>query len=179
MKDRTLQVAVVVTTLATTLAAMGCGINEDVYNAAVKDRDAQKQKLAATQGDLDHERAQHRKDVEARDARLLVLTNKLESLGQNVSRLETERGNLGGELEEAQKRMEELKKAQAQAEARAAQFRKLVTQFKALTDAGKLQVEIRENRMIVRLGDKILFDPGKTDLKPEGKDALRQVTEVL
>jgi chemotaxis protein MotB len=75
--------------------------------------------------------------------------------------------------------MEELRKAQAQAEARAAQFRKLVTQFKTLTDAGKLQVEIRENRMIVRLGDKILFDPGKTDLKPEGKDALKQVTEVL
>ena len=43
----------------------------------------------------------------------------------------------------------------------------------------RLQVEIRENRMIVRLGDKILFDPGKTDLKPEGKDALKQVTEVL
>jgi chemotaxis protein MotB len=108
-----------------------------------------------------------------------VLSNKLTSLGQDVSRLETERGSLGGELADAQKRMEELKKAQAQAEARAAQFRKLVTQFKALTDAGKLQVEIRENRMIVRLGDKILFDPGKTDLKPEGKDALTQVTAVL
>ena len=33
--------------------------------------------------------------------------------------------------------------------------------------------------MIVRLGDKILFDPGKTDLKPEGKEALTQVTAVL
>ncbi|HXJ21636.1 MAG TPA: OmpA family protein, partial [Polyangia bacterium] len=155
------------------------GVNEDLYNATVKDRDTQKQKLAATQQDLDHERAQHRKDVDARDARLAVLTNKLTSLGQDVSRLETERGNLGGELEEAQKRMDELRKAQVQAEERAAQFRKLVTQFKSLTDAGKLQVEIRENRMIVRLGDKILFDPGKTDLKPEGKDALTQVTAVL
>jgi len=171
--------AIAIATLATALAAVGCGVNEDLYNSTVKDRDAQKQKLAATQSDLDKERAQHHKDVDARDARLLVLTNKLESLGQNVSRLETERGNLGGELEQAQKRMEELKKAQAQAEARAAQFRKLVTQFKALTDAGKLQVEIRENRMIVRLGDKILFDPGKTDLKPEGRDALTQVTAVL
>jgi len=179
MKNRQLPIVVVIATLTTTLAAIGCGINEDVYNAAVKDRDAQKQKLAATQSDLDLERAQHKKDVAARDARVAVLSNKLESLGQNVSRLETERGNLGGELEQAQKRMEELRKAQAQAEARAAQFRKLVTQFKALTDAGKLQVEIRENRMIVRLGDKILFDPGKTDLKPEGKDALTQVTAVL
>ncbi|MES1165413.1 MAG: OmpA family protein [Verrucomicrobiota bacterium] len=167
--------------LAVTLAtgAAACGVNEDLYNATVKDRDQQKQKLAETQKALDQEKAQHAKDVDARDARLSVLSNKLTSLGQDVSRLETERGNLGGELEQAQKRMEELRKAQAQAEERAAQFRKLVTQFKALTDAGKLQVEIRENRMIVRLGDKILFDPGKTDLKPEGKDALTQVTAVL
>jgi len=164
--------------LVTALAG-GCGVDENVHNAALKDRDAQKQKLAETSAALEAEKAQHKKDVDARDARVAVLTNKLESLGQDVSRLETERGTLGGELQQAQKRMEELRKAQAQAEARAAQFRKLVTQFKTLTDAGKLQVEIRENRMIVRLGDKILFDPGKTDLKPEGKDALKQVTEVL
>ena len=162
-------------TLATALAAAGCGIDEEVHNAALKDRDAQKQKLAETSAALEKERAAHKKDQD----RNAVLTKKLESLGQDVSRLETERGNLGGELQQAQKRMEELRKAQVQAEARAAQFRKLVTQFKTLTDAGKLQVEIRENRMIVRLGDKILFDPGKTDLKPEGKDALKQVTEVL
>ena len=169
--------ALMVATVAT--IGTGCGVDEQVHNAALKDRDAQKQKLAETQSALDKEKAAHRADVDARDARVVVLTKKLESLGQDVSRLETERGNLGGELEQAQKRMEELRKAQAQAEARAAQFRKLVTQFKTLTDAGKLQVEIRENRMIVRLGDKILFDPGKTDLKAEGKDALTQVTAVL
>lgn len=174
------------TTFLTTVAASalavgaaGCGVDETVYNAAVKDRDAQKQQLSATQSSLDQEKAAHAKDNDTRDARILVLENKLKSLGQNVSRLETEAQGLGGELDQAKKRMEELRKAQAQAEARAAQFRKLVTQFKSLTDAGKLQVEIRENRMIVRLGDKILFDPGKTELKPEGKDALLQVTTVL
>src|SRR3954466_512390 len=161
------------------LAAAGCGIDENVYNAALKDRDDQKQKLAATSSDLDREKAAHRKDTDARDARILVLENKLTSLGQDVSRLETERQGLGGELDQAKKRMEELRKAQAQAEARAAQFRKLVTQLKALTGGGELQVEIRENRMIVRLGDKILFDPGKTELKPEGKEALKQVTVIL
>ncbi len=108
-----------------------------------------------------------------------MLSKKLESLGQDVSRLENERGTMGGELEQARKRMEELRKAQMLAEQRAAQFRKLVAQFKTLTDAGKLQVELRDNRMIVRLGDQILFDPGKTELKKEGQDALRQVTTVL
>ena len=169
--------SLLVATVAT--VGTGCGIDEQVHNAALKDRDAQKQKLAESQSALEKEKAAHKADVDSRDARVMVLTKKLESLGQDVSRLETERGTLGGELESAKKRMDELRKAQAQAEARAAQFRKLVTQFKTLTDAGKLQVEIRENRMIVRLGDKILFDPGKTDLKPEGKDALTQVTGVL
>ncbi len=177
MKQR--PVVIALCTLSLALGAVGCGVNEDLYNSTVQDRDAQKKKLADTQTALDQEKARHKKDVAARDARVLVLSDKLTSLGQDVSRLETERGGLSGELEQAQKRMDEMKKAQAQAEARAAQFRKLVTQFKALTDAGKLQVEIRENRMIVRLGDKILFDPGKTDLKPEGKDALTQVTAVL
>ena len=175
---RSLSLTLGAAALATALGS-GCGVDENLYNAAVKDRDSQKQKLAETSTALDAERAQHRKDVDARDARVAVLTKKLESLGQDVSRLETERGTLGGELQQAQKRMEELRKAQVQAEARAAQFRKLVTQFKSLTDAGKLQVETRENRMIVRLGDKILFDPGKTDLKQEGKDALTEVTAGL
>jgi chemotaxis protein MotB len=157
----------------------GCGVDQQVYDAAVKDRDQQKQKLAEAQAASDAEKAQHKKDVATRDQKIDTLKKKLESLGQDVSRLETERGNLGGELETAKKRMEDLRKAQAQAEARASQFRKLVSQFKQLTDAGKLQVELRENRMIVRLGDQILFDPGKTELKKEGEDALRQVTDVL
>jgi chemotaxis protein MotB len=165
----------VATLLSLTMAGAGCGVDQNVYNAAVKDRDAKAAALAQTQADLDKEKVAHKKDAD----RASNLSKKLEALGQDVSRLETERTGLGGELDEAKKRMEELKKAQAQAEARAAQFRKLVTQFKALTDSGKLKVEIRENRMIIALGDKILFDPGKTDLKPEGKDALTQVTVVL
>jgi chemotaxis protein MotB len=180
MTRSTMRVLITMLSLgAMTAGGGGCGIDETVHNAALKDRDEQKRKLTDTEGKLAAESAAHRKEIDARDARVLALENKLKSLGQDVSRLETERTGLGGELDQANKRMEELRKAQAQAEARAAQFRKLVTQFKALTDAGKLQVEIRENRMIVRLGDKILFDPGKTELKPEGKDALKQVTVVL
>ena len=175
MNGKNLLVATSLSLVAIAMAGAGCGVDENVYNAAVKDRDAKAAALAQTQANLDKEKAAHKKDAD----RASNLSKKLEALGQDVSRLETERTGLGGELDEAKKRMEELKKAQAQAEARAAQFRKLVTQFKALTDSGKLKVEIRENRMIIALGDKILFDPGKTDLKPEGKDALTQVTVVL
>ncbi|HEY5449000.1 MAG TPA: hypothetical protein VIQ54_09625, partial [Polyangia bacterium] len=44
----------------------GCGIDEEVHNAALKDRDAQKQKLAETQAALDKEKAAHRSDVDSR-----------------------------------------------------------------------------------------------------------------
>ena len=165
------------TSLSLALATLGagCGVDENVYNAAVKDRDEKNAALLKTQADLAQEKAAHKKDAD----RGSLLATKLTALGQDVSRLETERTGLGGELEQANKRMEELKKAQAQAEARAAQFRKLVTQFKTLTDAGKLQVEIRDGLMLVKLPHNILFDPGKTDLKPAGKDAIAQVTQIL
>jgi chemotaxis protein MotB len=169
----------VVLALAAATGAGACGVDQEVYNGVLRDRDDQKQKLTVSEAALAQEKAARAKDNDARDARIAVLSKKLEALGQDVSRLESERGTMGGELEQARKRMEELRKAQALAEQRAAQFRKLVTQFKTLTDAGKLQVEIRDNRMIVRLGDQILFDPGKTELKKEGQDALRQVTAVL
>ena len=123
----------------------GAGVDQNVYNAAVKDRDEKAAALTKTQAELAAERAAHKKDAD----RATVLANKLTALGQDVSRLETERTGLGGELEQANRRMEEMKKAQEQAEARAAQFLSCVTQFKTLTDAGKLKVEIRENRMII------------------------------
>jgi septal ring factor EnvC (AmiA/AmiB activator) len=104
----------VATSLSLALGGAGCGVDENVYNAAVKDRDAKAAALAQTQADLDKEKLAHKKDAD----RATNLSKKLEALGQDVSRLETERTGLGGELDEAKKRMEELKKAQAQAEAR-------------------------------------------------------------
>ena len=106
------------------------------------------------------------------DAENLALKDRLTALGQDMS-------SMKGNLETAKKRMEEMRKAQEQAEKRAQQFRDMVAKFKSMIDAGKLQVEIRDGLMLVKLPDNILFDPGKTDLKPAGKDAIAQVTTIL
>ena len=44
---------------------------------------------------------------------------------------------------------------------------------------GKLQVEIRNGLMLVKLPDNILFDPGRTDLKPAGQEAIKQVAQMV
>jgi chemotaxis protein MotB len=77
---------------------------------------------------------------------------------------------------EAAKRLEELKQ---QSELRAKQFQELMAKLHSMVSSGKLQVEIRNGLMLVKLADNILFDAGRTELKGSGKDTLKELTKVL
>jgi chemotaxis protein MotB len=59
------------------------------------------------------------------------------------------------------------------------QFRTLVARFQKMINDGKLEVLVRGGRMLVKLRDDILFDPGKVDVKSGGQDALREVALIL
>ena len=72
-----------------------------------------------------------------------------------------------------------LREKQRLAEQRAQQYRDLTAKFKSMIDAGKLQVQLRDGLMLVKLSENVLFDPGKTDLKPAGKEALKEVSTIL
>jgi chemotaxis protein MotB len=139
----------------------GCGVDDQVHQAALRDLQNQKE--------LGAERDQH---LRARDQEIQALKVRLDAAESRSQAAEKAVAN-------ATRSMEDLARAQAQAEARAAQFRKLVAQFRKMTEAGKLKVEIRDNRMIVSLGDRILFDPGKTQIKKEGAETLQQVAAIL
>jgi chemotaxis protein MotB len=150
----------------------GCGIDKEVYEAKVAE-------LNKTQADLEQTRkdaAEARRKADERQAQLdkenESMKLRLKALGQDLS-------NMSTNMEEAKKRMAEMAKAQEAAEKRAQQFREMYAKFKSMIDAGKLQVEIRNGLMLVKLPDNILFDPGKTDLKPAGQEAIKQVTQIL
>jgi chemotaxis protein MotB len=82
-------------------------------------------------------------------------------------------------LEDAKSRLEELRRQKSAAEASAATFRTLVEKLRSMIDAGKLQVVIRDGRMLIALPDAVLFDSGKTEVKTDGQGALGQVANVL
>ena len=158
--------------VGTLLPMSACGIKEEVYNAKVAE-------LQKTQAELDAQKRagdECRKNAAATQARLdkenETLKFRLKELGQKAD-------STSADLDAARKRMEEMKKAQEQAEKRAQQFRDMVAKFKSMIDAGKLQVEIRNGLMLVKLPDNILFDPGKAELKKEGQEAIAQVTQIL
>jgi chemotaxis protein MotB len=143
------------------VAVTGCGIPEETHNAVVKDLEQCKTELASTKGTL--------KGVE--DERNQLKT-ELESIG-------AKRDELARRLGATKKEIQELRKARAAAEERTRTFRQLLARLKSMIDSGKLNVEIRKGRMIVKMSDKILFDPGKTKLKKEGAAALQELAEVL
>jgi chemotaxis protein MotB len=158
--------------LCAALAAGGCGIKEEVYNAKVDELTKTQAELDETKKNADAYKAQAEATQKKLDADLKACEMRLTALGGNLS-------SVKGQRDQAMKDIEDLKKQREQAEKRAAQFREMVAKFKSMIDAGKLQVEFRDGLMLVKLPDNILFDPGKTELKKEGEDALRQVTDVL
>jgi chemotaxis protein MotB len=62
---------------------------------------------------------------------------------------------------------------------RARLLEQFVQKFKALIDAGQLQIVTRGGRLVLQLPNDILFDSGQTAIKPAGEDALTRVALVL
>lgn len=107
------------------------------------------------------------------------LRKELTRLGKNADTLLAEKGSLANALADAKARLEELRKAQAAAEARVALFKQLALKFQKMIDAGQLKVTLRNGHMVLQMANDVLFDSGRTDIKPSGQDALRQVAAVL
>lgn len=100
---------------------------------------------------------------------IATLKQRLEKLGQNVDSLVKERGQLTQAMADTTARLEEARKQKAAAEARAATFHNLVAKLRSMIDAGQLKVVIRNGRMLIALPNDILFDSGRTDIKPNGR----------
>ncbi|HEX4460214.1 MAG TPA: OmpA family protein [Polyangia bacterium] len=158
--------------LVTVVLAGGCGIDKEVYDAKVAE-------LQKTQNELEQQRkdaAEAKRQCDERQAQLdnenLAMKTRLKALGQDISKM-------SGDMDAQKRQMAEMQKRQEAAEKRAQQFRDMMAKFRSMIDAGKLQVEVRNGLMLVKLPDNILFDPGKTEIKQAGKDAIAQVTQIL
>jgi len=125
------------------------------------------------------ERSGFQKSLDDTTALAGELKNRLEKLGQNVDKLTSEKGQLSRTLDDAKARLEELRKQKLAADARAATFHQLVEKLRSMIDAGQLKVIVRDGRMIIALESDVLFDSGKTSIKPAGQTALARVAQVL
>lgn len=107
------------------------------------------------------------------------LRAELARLGKDADRLLKEKGALASSLTEARARLEELRRAQSAAEGRAKLYQELALKLKKMLDAGDLTITLRDGRMVLLLPNDVLFDTGRTEIKPAGRAALEQVAAVM
>lgn len=138
----------------------------------VADRDLKLNELTASSANLGRE-------IEELQALNVTLTDRLRRAGQSVDALASDKSALAKDLADTKKQLDELRKSQALAESRARDFQAMIAKFQGLTDAGKLEVSVREGRLILDLPNDVLFDSGHDDLKSTGKETLLEVAAVL
>ncbi|MBM4395837.1 MAG: OmpA family protein [Deltaproteobacteria bacterium] len=134
---------------------MGCGVKNEVYQ---RDVNSLKDQIAEVEG-----------------FKAQCLTDKKRLLDE-LALLGKEKGALGADLKKALDKVEELR---IQAEKRKAKLRELKDKLQAMQAAGKLQVVTSKGRMIVKLPEGVLFDVGKSKLKPEGQAVVAQLSPIL
>jgi chemotaxis protein MotB len=160
---------------------VGCGYSENEWQAQLA-------KYNQLSQQSDKEKADHAADKKALDDQTQVvaqLKEQLEKMGVNVSSLSQQLEQTGSQNKTLAKNLEEVNQALKEYQERAAQLERIKQRFevlrdklKKLTDLG-LKVEIRRNRMVIRLPGDVLFASGDDKLRPEGKKVLDQVAEVI
>jgi|GEM_PF-183051 len=133
------------------------------------------QTLARTAG----ERDQFHRDLDGSTALVGELQERLRRLGQDVDKLAGQRGEMSKALAVARARLEELRRQSEAAETRAETYRQLVHKLHAMIAAGSLQVIVRDGRMLIVMPMDVLFDSGRTLIRPDAQDGLATVAQVL
>lgn len=133
------------------------------------------QELARTSG----ERDQFRRELDGSTALVGELQERLRRLGQDVDKLAGQRGEISKALAVARLRLDELRRQSEAAEARAETYRQLVHKLHAMIAAGSLQVVVREGRMLIVMPTDVLFDSGRTLIRPDAQDGLNTVAGAL
>ena len=137
--------------------ATGACVPQPRYDAAIKDATDARFALDAKQKELDAKIAQLSAELAACTGKPVPTDHSAELAAQ----------------------LAELSRQKAAAEARAALFNEFIAKFKKMIDAGKVSIHLRRGRIVLTLHNDVLFDEGKTDLKPAGKQALAEIGHAL
>jgi chemotaxis protein MotB len=163
------------------MSLMGCGYTETEwkaqlakYNRLNSSYETEKKSHAETQAALDAARA-----------KVVDLEQQLQRLGFELSNTSAQLQQTGTEKEQLAANVNQLKRALDEYRLRAEQLEKIKKRFetlrdklKLLTDQG-LKVEVRNNRMVIRLPGDVLFPSGSDKLKDQGVAVLGTVADVI
>ena len=179
--------------LALASLAAGCGKYKDQIanqKTEIDKLNASLANLGQENASLDEQIAGLSTDKQGLEAKIQELEARITSLGAYIADLEANVQKLGGDkvsmsqkyqatLDEQQRLIEEMKKKQAAAQARLDTMKGLLGKFKSLIAGGKLNVRIRNGKLMLELPSAVLFDLGKYEVSESGLATLAEVAKVL
>jgi chemotaxis protein MotB len=161
------------------LVLLSACVTQKTYDALKTERDAtvtDKDKAIAELGDRNRSLEA---ELAAEQAKSKDLFGRIDRLTAEMAAATKDKSRLQASVEDMSRALAELEKRRAEAEARVAEFKNLLTRFRALIDAGKLKVKIVDGRMVVVLATDILFASGSASLSKDGRGAITEVAQVL
>ncbi len=162
-------------------ALIACGHSEDEWQAQLK----KYEQLSSLHQKEQKDRAATQEALDKAQMQVVGLKEQLQKMGVNLETLNTQLEQTGTENSKLAKNLEELTRALEEYKARAAQLERIRARFELLRDKLKkltelgLKVEIRRNRMVIRLPGDVLFASGEEKLRDEGLKVLDAVAEVI
>lgn len=141
----------------------------EANNAALS---AEKGSLENQNTELEDEKAKLQEEIKKCKKQIAKLEDKLKNL--DIGKEE-----LSKELKNKKNLLLELRKREAKAQKRLATMKRMLTQFKNLIKAGKLNVKIKRGKMVLELPSAVLFESGKAGLSKDGQETLKEVAKVL
>lgn len=160
---------------------LGCGYTETEWKAQLakyaqlnNQYEAEKSAHAQTQAELD-----------AAKKRVGDLEQELKKLGFDLNTMSAQLQQTGTEKEQLASNVDQLKRALDEYKLRAEQLERIKKRFETLRDKLNkltnlgLKVEVRNNRMVIRLPGDVLFPSGSDKLKDEGIKVLKAVADVI
>jgi chemotaxis protein MotB len=136
---------------------LACGVSRDKYDAALAEANTHRV-----------ERDRLRAELQTKEAELVSQKGALDHA-------EAQRRQDAA----TQAELDELRKQKAAVEARAKLFDEFTKKFRKMLDAGKLDIQVRRGQVVLVLANDVLFDAGRTEIKPEGKAALSDLADAL
>ena len=144
-------------------------------------------KASAERAALGKDVATLREEITRREAEIATLKGQTADLENRKRTLESQTAALNDRLAETEKKAAEATARAAEATAQKdaeinrlkGTYDNLVKDLQGEISKGEIKVTQIRDKLSVQLVEKILFDSGKAEIKPQGKDVLGKVGQVL
>jgi chemotaxis protein MotB len=183
MPGKNIGIFLFVTVLTPSLLSMGCGVSKKIHQSVLNNLESVKAELSSTRAQkesLDKETQELKRKLDDLESTLAARNTELEALRQQNLELMNARNNLMAEVEDLQARTGQLTEAKnKEIEKLKGTYDSLVSELKDEIKKGEIKVTQVLDRLSVNMVEKILFDSGSADLKPEGLKVLERLGGVL